>query len=309
MKKIFLITFAFLLTLLLAFAAHSWYLGNVLHKKALAENQQLALNLASLKHLKEHDGEGPFRFIVLGDIQAGFNNLTKLVHPAVGAPPHFIIQTGDLVSHADDGHYSLVLHELEKADLRVPFLVVPGNHDVEGGEYLFHTYFGPRQYHFFWHQCLFIIMDNSLGSPYTRQVQWLKEVFRKHHHKAKHTFLLMHREPMIWKKRYFYPAFNNYLSFFLLLREFRIDYIFSGHLHDYRRAELKGTVFISNGKEGRIGGFLQSKPNFLTLVEVGENGIQDFKIPVYQSVMGRIYGWYIDTSVAHFYPWFKRIFF
>jgi len=309
MKKFFLITVAFLVTLLLAFTIHSCYLGNALHQKDLVEKQQLALNPGSLKYLKEHDDEGPFRFIVLGDIQSGFKNLTKLLHPAVSAPPHFILQTGDLVSHADSGHYNLVLHELEKADLRVPLLVVPGNHDVEGGEYLFHTYFGSRQYHFFWHQSLFIIMDNSLGPPYTSQIKWLKKVLREHHHKAKHTFLLMHREPMIWKKKNLFPAFNNYLQFFLLLRKYQIDYIFSGHLHEYRRTERKGTVFISNGEESRIGGFLQSKPNYLTLVEVGENGIQDFKIPVYQSVMSRIYSWYIDTSVAHFYPWFKRIFF
>jgi 3',5'-cyclic AMP phosphodiesterase CpdA len=201
MKKIFLSTFVFLFTLLLAFVIHSCYLGNALHQKALAENQQLALNLRSLKYLQEHDEEGPFRFIVLGDIQSGFKNLTKLLHPDVGAPPQFILQTGDLVSHADAGHYKIVLDELEKADLQVPLLVVPGNHDVEGGEYLFHTYFGSRQYYFFWHQSLFIIMDNSLGPPYTSQIKWLKKVLREHHHKAKHTFLLMHREPMIWKKK------------------------------------------------------------------------------------------------------------
>jgi hypothetical protein len=81
MKKFFLITFAFLFTLLLAFIIHSCYLGNALHQKALAKNQQLALNPRSLKYLKEHDKEGPFRFVVLGDIQSGFKILPNCCIP------------------------------------------------------------------------------------------------------------------------------------------------------------------------------------------------------------------------------------
>jgi hypothetical protein len=42
---------------------------------------------------------------VLGDIQSGFKNLTKLLHPDVGAPPQFILQTGDLNSFAYCRHH------------------------------------------------------------------------------------------------------------------------------------------------------------------------------------------------------------
>ena len=72
------------------------------------------------------------------------------------------------------------------------------------------------------------------------------------------------------------------------------------------RLELNGTVFISNGLTGKRGSFIHNAPSYITLLEVNANGIQDTRIPVYQSVVNRFSGWYLDTSVAHFYPWLKR---
>ncbi len=297
-----------ILILLLSFIIYSWYLGRSVYQASLTKGQWQAINDHNLSLLKEKDGEGPFKFIVLGDIQSGYKNLKKLLNPNVGGNLSFIIQTGDLVSHANEGHYALLLHELKNANLNLPFLVVPGNHDVKDGEFLFHTYFGQREYYFFWHKCLFIVMDNALGSPYSKQFQWLKKVLSENHHQAQYTFILMHREPIEWEKGEPHPSLKNYSPFFQLLQNFKVDYVFSGHHHDYQRMEWSGTTFISNGEHKKKKGLMRINIPSITLVEVDGDTIRDFRIPISQTTLNRVYGRYLDFSVAHFYCWLKKAF-
>ncbi len=308
MKMMMLILLILLLIFLLSFAAFSFYLGHSAFQKVIVAGQKEALNDLTILQMKAKDGAGPFRFVVLGDIQSGFNNLKKLLNPTIGAPPSFFIQTGDMVSHADEGHYALLLHELHNAYLDLPLLVAPGNHDVKDGEFLFHSYFGPREYYFFWHKCLFIVMDNALGFPYSKQFQWLKKVLSENHHQAQYTFIFMHREPIEWEKGEPHPSLKNYAPFFQLLQNFKIDYVFSGHHHDYQRLECSGTVFISNGEHNKTKGFMKINTPSITLVEVTAEGIGDFQIPISQSILNRVYGCYLDFSVAHFYCWLRKAF-
>jgi len=296
-----------ILILFLFFSIHSYYLGRFVYHIDSPGNLTVAINDKNLKKFKDRNETSAFKFLVLGDIQSSFKNLNKLAYSNAGENISFIIQTGDLFSHADEGHYSLVIHELNKYNSNLPILVVPGNHDIKEGEFLFHNYFGSRQYYFFCYKCLFIIIDNSLGPPYTTQFQWLKKTLSDNYPKAKHTFIFMHRESIEWERGKPHPALDDYAPFFRLLHTFQVDYVFSGHLHNYQRLEKSGTIFISNGLTSKMNGFMKISPNYITLVKVSADGIQDSKIPVNQSLINRFYGWYLDTSVAHFYPWLTRV--
>jgi len=306
MQMIILLIFLIILILWLLFTIHSFYLGCFVYKIGSPGKSKTNNNERNLRRLQGKDENTPFKFIVLGDVQSRFKNLHELACLNGEKSISFVIQTGDLVSHADEGHYSLLLHELDKYSA-LSFLVVPGNHDIKGGKFLYDNYFGLKQYYFFFHRCLFIGMDNSFVPPYKVQFQWLKETLNENYLKAKHTFIFMHREPIEWERGEPHPVLDDYTPFFQLLKNFQVDYVFSGHLHDYQRLELNGTVFISNGLTNKRSGFIKINPSYITLIEVNADRVQDTRIPVYQSLTTRFSGWYLDTSVAHFYPWLKKL--
>jgi len=306
MQMIILLIFLIIFILWLLFTIHSFYLGYFVYKIGSPGKPKTKNNERILRRLQGRDENTPFKFIVLGDVQSSFRNLHELACLNGEKNISFVIQTGDLVSHADEGHYSLLLHELDKYSA-LSFLVVPGNHDIKGGKFLYENYLGLKQYYFFFHRCLFIVMDNSLGPPYSTQFQWLKETLNENFYKAKHTFVFMHREPIEWERGEPHPALDDYNPFFQLLQNFQVDYVFSGHLHDYQRIERLRTVFISNGLVSKMDGFMKINPSYITLVEVNADRIQDTRIPVYQGFTNRLYGCYLDASVAHFYPWLKKL--
>src|SRR3989442_1339657 len=77
--------------------------------------------------------QGKYRVGVLGDAQKGLANLANIVRAVKAEGVDFMIQTGDLASTNDEGHYRLAALMLERADPRVRLWVVPGNHDIKGG--------------------------------------------------------------------------------------------------------------------------------------------------------------------------------
>ena len=88
-------------------------------------------------------GEGPFKFGVLGDTQKGQASLARVLEVLKKEDVDFIIHTGDLVSKNDEGHYRLAALTFHRAELWMPCLVVPGNHDIKGGGRPVHARVGP----------------------------------------------------------------------------------------------------------------------------------------------------------------------
>ena len=119
------------ITAALLFFAASYYLGGHVYGSEDLTAIPFINNSDNIQWLQEQSSAESFSFLVLGDIQAGYRNLSRLLK-TTSEPCAFAVQTGDLVSHADQGHYSLALYELKKSDLQAPLFVVPGNHDVKG---------------------------------------------------------------------------------------------------------------------------------------------------------------------------------
>src|SRR5688572_23100536 len=65
------------------------------------------------------------RIAVFGDTQKGLAGFAALAEKAKAEGISLAIHTGDLVSHADAGHYDLALTWVQRANLEVPFVVVP----------------------------------------------------------------------------------------------------------------------------------------------------------------------------------------
>ena len=288
----------------LLFFAASYYLGSHVYGSEDLTAIPFISNSDNIQWLQEQPSAEPFSFLVLGDIQAGYRNLSRLLK-TTSVPCAFAVQTGDLMSHADQGHYSLALYELKKSDLQAPLFVVPGNHDVKGNPGLFDIYFKLKQFYFVWSGCLFIFLDNSLGAPYDILFQFLEETLKEHQEKVRWTFIFIHRPPIDWEHGEPRPELKNYSRFFEIQKTYKIDYVFSGHLHDYRVHELDGTRYISNGLEsdqkGRTG-----NETYYTVVKVSAENVLTDKISLHASSLEAVTGIALDCSVAHVYPILER---
>jgi predicted phosphodiesterase len=298
--------FALLLVTAAVAGAISFYLGRYVYDTCEPEMIPFIDNRENLAWLQEQQPAASFSFLVIGDIQAGYRNLCQLLKPAA-QPFAFAVQTGDLVSHADQGHYSLALHELKKSDLHAPLLVVPGNHDVKGNPGLFDIYFKLKQFCFVWSDCLFIFLDNSLGAPYDRLFDFLEETLKEHQGKVRWTFVFMHRPPIDWEHGEPRPELKNYSRFFEIQKTCKIDYVFSGHLHDYRVHELDGTRYISNGLESDQQGRIANE-SYYTVINVKPDQVLTEKVGLRASSAEAVSGIALDCAVAHIYPILKKIF-
>jgi len=242
-----------------------------------------------------------FKFAVFGDIQIGTAQLPRLSRVLEEeAPVAFVVQTGDAVSHADSGHYNLFLNELALTRLSVPFFVVPGNHDVRNdSELLFEKYFGPRQLWFEYGKALFILADNALGPLDNKQYDWMEEVLKRRKTGIQHIFLFMHRQPINWTGDGVTPVEHFYQRLFELLKKYRVDYVFSGNWHGYRREKRNGTVFVVNGRGGDFDHDARLVPCYCVIVEVQRDAIQDRVIEFPPRLSIVLKSQFKDLFVAH----------
>jgi predicted phosphodiesterase len=284
----------------------SYYLGTYLYSPKGLDAIPCINTRENINRMQRQPALQSFNFLVVGDIQAGYRILSRKILPSARDNCAFVVQTGDLASHADRGHYALILHEIKSSNLSVPLFVIPGNHDRKGNPELFEQYFKLKQFYFVWNNCLFIFFDNSLGASYEQQFQLLEQTLAENQGKARWTFIFMHRPPVDWDNGAPRPELKKHARFFALKKRFRIDYVISGHIHDYHMAELNGTTYISNGLESDQKG-RTSDEIYLTKVQVTPEKVSIEKQAIPTFVADRVYGNIIDSLVAHiYYPLLSR---
>jgi 3',5'-cyclic AMP phosphodiesterase CpdA len=284
----------------------SYYLGTYVFSHQGLDAIPCINNRENINRMQQQPAVQSFNFLVVGDIQAGYRILSRKVLPSARDDYAFVVQTGDLASHADRGHYALILNEIKSSNLAVPLFVIPGNHDRKDNPDLFEHYFKLKQFYFVWSNCLFIFFDNSLGASYEQQFQFLEQTLEENQGKARWTFIFMHRPPVDWENGAPRPELKKHARFFALKKRFRIDYVISGHIHDYHMAELDGTTYISNGLESDQKG-RASDEIYLTNVQVTPGKVLIEKETIPTSFTDLFFGNIIDSLVAHlYYPLLSR---
>lgn len=218
-------------------------------------------------------GPDKTRIAVFGDTQKGLAGFAALAERAKTEGVDLAIHTGDLVSHADVGHYDLALTWVERARLGVPCVVVPGNHDIKGGDGLFEKRIGPRQFAFRWGPVDIVVVDNAVAPPDEAAVRRLLET-------AKGPILLfMHVPPIDTTLKTAVPT-PAYSGFMEMIRAFPVRCVFTGHAHAYTRIEDGGVVFISNGVGGDSDSWQFDQKAYLTIVEASSEKIQAREISI-----------------------------
>jgi hypothetical protein len=229
---------------------------------------------AALQYLADHQPAGDrFTFCAIADTQTSKPAVPKeITRRAVGEiellDPAFVIASGDMI-RGYTGDAELVNEEWDAHlqltnALAMPWVPVPGNHDIWGWDSreIYQDRIGPTAFSFDYGNAHFIALDTEeplhMAALSPAQIAWL-EADLEAHGDAAHIFMFMHKPA--WVPRYQ----SNFVGKILpLIKEYPVRAIFAGHEHLYRVDSIEGTdckFFVIGGGGGnllvgpKLGGF------------------------------------------------------
>ncbi len=206
-----------------------------------------------------------YRVAVLGDAQKGLANFANILRAVKAENVDFILQTGDLVSTNDEGHYRLVALALERANLGIRLFVVPGNHDIKGGTSRFQRELGDLEFGFRRAGLTFVATDNASGEP--PDLRELEERITG----EKAVVLAMHVPPFDAKGNV-QPGYEDFLVW---LAKSDVKLLLCGHVHGYFKKKVGETTVIVNGVGGDYDKWQFDQKVYATLLDIDGTTITD----------------------------------
>ena len=199
------------------------------------------------------EGKTPFRFAVVGDNRGNNTVFDEILARIKQDGANLVIHTGDIVERCTERQYEWILHELEEANLSVPFCAVPGNHDMtDAGTnpcLLYQRAFGPRRYWFSYGDTLFVGLGNYGKSCTEQDLDWLDSVLSRYRGSYKGCFVFTHVPPRDPR-----PGAGHALPEVLgehvmeILKKHDVTALFAGHIHSYLEDEMDGIpIYITGG--------------------------------------------------------------
>ncbi len=197
---------------------------------------------------------------IFGDAQKGLPALEALAARARREGAKLGVSTGDLVSHADEGHWRLARRALAAAGWDAPFVVAAGNHDLKGDPGLFAREAGPSEFTLRWADLAIV------SAPTWPAVPDAAALDRRLDGLTGTVLLLLHTPPLDR------PGYEAVME---VIKRRKVRYVASGHEHEYRRVERDGTVFLVNGIGGDRDSWQFGGPAHLTMLEPAVDGWHD----------------------------------
>ena len=200
---------------------------------------------------------GDFHFIVYGD-NRGNNPPFASILDEVTADPSiaFVIGTGDLVKTEGKKQFRQLIRQI-RTRLHVPFIPVPGNHDLEQGGFLWPKIMGPLNYSFRVGPNAFIVFDdNTADSLGESQMQWLERALADAQD-CDTRIVVMHMPLFDRPNGILGRCVPEDLSrrFIEIFHKYRVTYIFASHIHGYLKGDYAGIPYtISGGGGARLVG-------------------------------------------------------
>ncbi len=229
---------------------------------------------------KNHSGQ--FMFAVLGDNRSGDRVYVKVLKALMRTNPAFVVNTGDLIPHPGDRSEWAHFRETSKI-ITVPYYFTPGNHDIDDeksqqvwkdevdlpGE---ETY-----YSWTYGTSLFAVLNSCDPADEKRiagrQLAWLAHTLDPARYE--HQFVFVHHPLFMWQGATHrgdsldkYPEARDELH--RLLVQKKVDIVFEGHEHTYRRMNVDGVEYVVTGGGGAplYGSYANIPFNHFTLVTV-----------------------------------------
>jgi 3',5'-cyclic AMP phosphodiesterase CpdA len=209
--------------------------------------------------LQERGSETPsdsFRFAVLSDLHKRWGAFKPIMKEIASEGNSFAVIGGDIVAQDREDRYLFFFRQLATVKGTLPLYFAPGNHDVydKSNNYSlrnFHTYCGPDYYWFSWGNAAFVVLNDARLTIGEDQFRWLESTLRQLRGAFPHIFVVMHVPPFDPRegKGYCLPAPIG-KRFMQLMEKFRVDSVFSGHLHCYFRKVINGVTYIGSPSAG-----------------------------------------------------------
>jgi predicted phosphodiesterase len=250
-------------------------------------------NDTAIEKLKGKKGE-QFRFIVLGDNHAGLvfddGSALKMIwnihreNRFRKIPVDFVMVAGDATFRRSEWDYKT--YDKLKAMIKFPVITAPGNHDMEkDGIEKFKRHIGRSDFSFADRNSYFIVLDNSRGDISPAKFAKLEEELKKSL-AYKHRFVIIHKSPMSPLQQSWYrPEISPWsYKFMKLCEKYRVDAVFSGHEHMYKRMVFGGVKYLVSGGGGIIQHIAGRDGGFLHYLVV------------------RVNGDYVDYEVRRYFP-------
>ena len=234
----------------------------------------------------------PYSFVVFGDNKNGTEVYGRLARKIAEEKPAFVINVGDVT--ADEGDVKLWDEFVRlSAPITVPYFIVPGNHEIndKGSEAEFKHFVqqpgNELYYSFKAGDALFIILDTEQPGLISRiageQWEWLNGVLA--HSKEKYKFIFLHRPMYPYKEagRHYGDSLNKFKGYRdrlqSLFLKYKVDAVFAGHEHFYRKGEKDGIVDVITGGGGAPIFVPEDKGGFYHYIraDVSKNSV-DFKV-------------------------------
>ncbi len=228
------------------------------------------------------EAEGPFSFMVVGDIRRGTRWFQVLMEKAARRNPAFIILIGDFVNMPKLGEYRFFFKTVKEINMKIPLVMAPGNHDVAShgrlNKEIYKRFFGDLYYYFSYADSLFVVLDGATINIDDEQFRWLEKVLDEVAPGFKHVFLLSHVPPIPLEYRGCKcMAEGSRKRLEQILAGHHVDMFLSGHLHNYYRTDRNGTTYIVTGGGGSPLYKFMGGEGFHHMVEVKvtPEGLQD----------------------------------
>lgn len=242
----------FVISVLLAIIVVSWWGVPV-----RAESPALRATLERLAKT-----EGPFTFGVVSDTRSGDRVFEKNIAGLMAHRPLFVVHSGDFLVHVNYPPHWDLFRELTRP-ITVPLFLTPGNHDIDDerslaswkeqvdlpGKEIYYSFTVGKN--------LFVVLASTQPSEWERitgaQYAWLEKTLDPKRYE--HQFVFVHHPLYMWKgathegeAQDAHPEDRDRLHRLFVDR--RVDIVFSGHEHRYRRLEKDGVNYLIVGGGG-----------------------------------------------------------
>jgi Icc protein len=224
---------------------------NFLHCREVG---RLVIRLAILATFLRLAAAAGFDFAILGDrtgnaVAGVYEQVCKEI---AAHRPDFVINVGDTIEGLDDltavNQWNKV-RPLWKDFGDVPFYLVPGNHDIWSpvSERVWRAETGhPPQYSFDFRGIHITVLDNSRSEGLGQDQTSFLESDLAAHARQSPKFVFFHRP--FWLVPIKFQ--NGTFPLHRIARKYGVEFIVSGHAHEFDRSEYEGVQYVMVGSSG-----------------------------------------------------------
>lgn len=192
-----------------------------------------------------------FNFVIMGDNRGDDKTLSQALAKANSLNPGWIVNLGDFVDGGTKKEYAAYQRVLDAANLKAPFIMSPGNHDIKNnGAKYYRNYFGPGSYSFDHGRIHFIVLDTSMEQVSSSDYEWLERDLKS---SIMPQAVVFTHVPLSDPRRFWRHHLRDRKQAKQLQRLFelnRVSVVIASHIHGYYDNTVNGVRYLITGGAG-----------------------------------------------------------